>query len=413
MLARYSHNSLNTFRDCPRKFKFHYVEKIELPERVTAELFLGNAVHRTLARLHQMASDGITWPLDAMLTFYHAEWEKPEKRHIAVGADYMTVDDHIRIGGGLLTTYHHKHHPFASGHLLVVERTLTSTLPGTPFQLTGRIDRVWKRPDGVVEICDYKTGKTLTRGKQDTAYFEQMGIYQLLVQGNYPYLEPIEVAEYFLRHDQIVRERFQPEDLDLLTEQLRLSVVEILHAERLDNFPAAEGAHCRFCEYTDLCPAKRHARLLTDEAGSSSATERTTAATASALANRFLAADTQLKQLTGEHSALKEELVRAARELSMEKFVGENGSVKVKLAHEEKFVTKSADPTSFADLVHTARELQLDDCFELSAALLGDRYKKERLTTEQIERLRPYLVTRDSSRVTAQHSRVSPEEPVE
>jgi len=51
VLSTYSHSGLKTFRNCPRKFKFQYIEKPQIPKRIGAEAYLGNAVHRVLQTL--------------------------------------------------------------------------------------------------------------------------------------------------------------------------------------------------------------------------------------------------------------------------------------------------------------------------------------------------------------------------
>ena len=58
MRPRFSHSSLDTFRQCPRKFWFRYVDRVKLPRRVFAHMQLGTIVHRQLAALYRQASDG-------------------------------------------------------------------------------------------------------------------------------------------------------------------------------------------------------------------------------------------------------------------------------------------------------------------------------------------------------------------
>ncbi len=399
MLSSYSNNSLDTFRSCPRKFKFRYIEKVEVPERVSADTYLGNAVHRTLATAYKLASDGVLWPKDVMIKTYLAEWDKPARSALTVLNEYLAVDDYIASGRAMLEKYYDRYQPFRDGTLLGAEISLSYRIPNTPFKLNGRIDRLWKQPDGVIEVIDYKTGKNLPR-PTDPGFRHQMGLYHLLVQSTYPQFQQIELAQYCLKLDEVVRCRMSVEEIDELAEQIRQDIVATLHAEKIDDFPTQESPFCSYCEFFALCPAKRHHLILEGEEGSGSADERTTMVAASDLANRYIALDDQLKSLKAEHDALKEDLIQAARDLGLGKFTSAAGDVNVKLGREEKFVGKSKDPAAFADLSHLAHQMELDDCFTLDTTALKDIYDKERLPPDQLQELAKFLSVQDTSRVT-------------
>lgn len=58
----YSHSRLETFENCPLKFKYQYVEKVDVPRRDSIEAFLGSRVHETLEALYKnkmMAKAGV------------------------------------------------------------------------------------------------------------------------------------------------------------------------------------------------------------------------------------------------------------------------------------------------------------------------------------------------------------------
>src|SRR3989344_1032971 len=48
----YSHSKLETFEQCPQKYKFKYIDKIKIKEK-PIEAFLGSVVHITLDWLYQ------------------------------------------------------------------------------------------------------------------------------------------------------------------------------------------------------------------------------------------------------------------------------------------------------------------------------------------------------------------------
>jgi CRISPR/Cas system-associated exonuclease Cas4 (RecB family) len=401
MLTTYSHTALDTFHTCPRKFKFQYIEKVDIPKRVTADTYMGNAVHRVLARLYQLGADGIVYPVDDMLSFYEQQWEKVDLELLTLTDEFHTVDDYIRMGREMLKTHYEHYQPFNQGTLLGSELNMVFTLPKTSFKVKAVIDRLWKRDDGVVEICDYKTGRSLAR-PHDQRFFYQMGLYQLAIRQQYPQFETIELAQYFLRLNEVVSYRMRPDELDQLTEEIRATILETIDAERLDNFPAQEGRWCHYCGYFDLCPAKRHKLMLTKKDEEAPvADKQEVPKQAYDLATRYLKTHQQAREVKAELAALKEELIRLAKEHELTTLEGETGKVTVRIDRKEKFVGKSENPGAYAELSHLARTWRLDDYFDLNTnMLMKEIYQKKRLEPEQLEQLKRYVVEKEESRVT-------------
>ena len=400
MLTRYSHSALDTFQTCPRRFKFKHLDKVDVPSRETADQRLGNAVHRQLQTAYQWAFDGKLITLDQMLDRFNSEWNTPEARKVEVLQEHMTVDDYITIGRTMLSRYYEKFQPFKDGVLLGAELNLSFSLPGTRFQFRGFVDRLWRRPDNVVEIWDYKTGNTLPKGPGDPAFRRQMALYQIGVQAMYPDFTDIELVQYYLKHGELIRSKLREDELDELVEQFRQEVHASIEAERLDNFPAVESGLCIFCEYFQLCPAKRH-RLILEKEGGEDGKERATMETAAELAEKYIALDLRLKELKNEHNALKEDIINAARELQLQKLVGSTADITVKLATEEKLPTRTDNPNAVAELSQLIRQWGLDECFTLdNTVFLRDVYRKGLLNEEQLKKLSPYLVEKEASRVS-------------
>ena len=400
MLPSYSYSALGTFQNCPRKFKFAYIEKIKLPKRVTADAYMGNAVHRTLDMLYRNPA-GAAVPLEDVIHFYLAEWEKPGKKDIVVINEYQTVDDYIEDGRKMLEFFYDKYKPFNQGKTIGTELNLQFELDNTPFKMKAKIDRLWKRDDKVIEICDYKTGRMPAEGVKDKSFYHQMGIYQMAVQTKYPHWEEIDLAQYFLKYDEIIRRRLRSDELDELKEEVRVTILETINAERLDDFPTVESGLCNYCEYFKYCPAKRH-KLILDEEEAAETEEKATVEAAAERTDRYLELYNQARELKAEMEALKQDLIRFARELDMSKLVGEVGEVLIKINETEKFVTKTADPKAFAELTHLAREIGLEEFFKLDGrALMKEIYKKERLSPELLEAFKKFVINTEDTRVTA------------
>ncbi len=402
MLSTYSYTAIRTFRNCPCQFKFKYVDKVDVPKRVTADAYLGNVVHRVLAKLYRLGADGIVYPLDDMTTFYRSQWEKVEARAIVLTNEYQSIDDYIRRGEEMLVRHYKQYQPFDQGILLGTELPLRFSLAGTRFGYSAKIDRLWKRDDGVIEVCDYKTGQRLVR-PQDDDFFFQMGLYQLAVHDNYPQFKTIELTQYLLRLDEVVSYRMRHDELERLTEELRVAVIEIIEAGRLGNFPPREGHHCTYCDYLALCPAKRHALMLEQHEHPEGLSPQQQAYD---LANRFLETYQRSREVKAELEALKAELIELSKDQELTTLRGKSGQVTVKTTRQEKFITKSKDAELFASLSRLARELQLDNYFDLNGkALMKEVYRKKRLPPDQLEKLKKYVIEVEESRVTSKLDR--------
>lgn len=401
MLNSFSHSSLGSFRRCPKQFEFRYIDKLKVPRVITPDTYLGTTIHRILRKLYKLGADDVIWPLDEAVTEYHAEWGKLNLAQLQVHSDHYTVDDYIRIGEKMLRQHYEKYQPFNVGTLLGTELYLSFELPNTPFKVRGYIDKLWRREDGTVEICDYKTGMTIAR-PQDEGYRWQMGIYELAVRATWPQYETIDVAQHFLRQDEIVKYRMTPDELDLLTEDIRNVIMEIHQANRTKNFPAQENALCRYCDFQVYCPAKRHEQMLAEQPDDGPANEVTEAVRLEKLADRYLELYVQGNKAKAEMDALKEELRQVVRDGGPTKLVGSRGSVSVKLGTVEKFITKTQDRDRFAELSAVTRQMGFDDYFDLNArALFKQLCATKRLSDEQRKALAPFVCKEEESRITA------------
>ncbi|MFH2035515.1 MAG: PD-(D/E)XK nuclease family protein, partial [Candidatus Zixiibacteriota bacterium] len=95
MPKTYSYSQINGFETCPRKYKFQYIEKAEVAKPVSVELFLGSSIHKALENIYQLKIDGITAKLENLLKDYHEYWDGPDREHIKVTREHMSVEDYI------------------------------------------------------------------------------------------------------------------------------------------------------------------------------------------------------------------------------------------------------------------------------------------------------------------------------
>jgi CRISPR/Cas system-associated exonuclease Cas4 (RecB family) len=114
----------------------------------------------------------------------------------------------------------------------------------------GRIDALWQGTDGVIEVRDYKTGRTAPDAIADDP---APGIYGLLVRAQRPEVE-VRVVYELLGGDSP-----RPFEIDVTIElqrqsvQLILDMVERLRRDRMFA-PNPLPVRCRSCPFTRSCP---------------------------------------------------------------------------------------------------------------------------------------------------------------
>jgi len=399
-MNRFSYSSLESFNICPQQFKFAKIDKVEIPKRVSADAYLGAAVHRGLSVLYKHGADGILYPLDKLLEGYDYEWEKPKKEHLVAGSEQYTIDDYIRLGREMLERYYEKFKPFNEGILIGSEMRLNFELPGTPFKFAAILDLVIKRVDGTIEIRDFKTGQRMPSVNERGFYF-QMGLYQLGLGAMYPQYKDIELTQYYLRKNELIARKLSSDEVDQISEEFRNAVLEVKNAIRLNDFPTKEGGHCRYCDFFNICPAKRHGQMLNGGKAFEDLDEKEKVQKMKELATKFIELKGEAKSVDIELEALKGDLIQLAKDTGLSGFEGDGGKVKVSLKQAEKFVTKTEDADEFASLVAIARELGLEEFMTLDAgALYKEGVAKERLSDEQMQRLKDFLRIREESRVS-------------
>src|ERR1019366_9064878 len=82
----YSNSRIETFEQCPRKYRFRYIENIRTDSE-GIEAFVGKRVHESLEKLYRDLKLTKLNSLEDILKFYESEWEKnwPGKGGVARG----------------------------------------------------------------------------------------------------------------------------------------------------------------------------------------------------------------------------------------------------------------------------------------------------------------------------------------
>ncbi len=177
----YSFSQTQTFVQCPRKYQYKYVDKIQEKEfESSPDLILGHSVHAALERLYnQINIFNIPSKEEVLQKFKDqrdSELAEATKEKPLQLKGEQTLEDYVRRGIHYVAAYYDKHSPFENVSIIATEASITFEL-NQQQQFRGFIDRLDKEGDCFV-INDYKTNKNLPPESKEE-YIEQLTLYGL------------------------------------------------------------------------------------------------------------------------------------------------------------------------------------------------------------------------------------------
>ncbi|MBU2037329.1 PD-(D/E)XK nuclease family protein [Patescibacteria group bacterium] len=249
---RISYSALETFKRCPLKFKFQYIDKIKTPK--SKEAAFGTLLHSALKILHE---PGLIIPTEEdILKFINDNWDTAYYSSEQESA--MAFAQAIKI----MKEYYAKNYP-ADFNVLALE---------TPFEvpiqirqelhlITGKIDRVDKTADGALEVIDYKTAKKMP-SQEAVDKDLQLAVYHLGVANRWPSLTQegrgLKTSLYFLKHGEKLSTTRTPQDLAATKASVIKDFEIISRAAKEAKFPPTPNALCDWCEFQKSCPYFKH-----------------------------------------------------------------------------------------------------------------------------------------------------------
>jgi RecB family exonuclease len=251
---RLSYSALDTYQNCPLKYKFQEIDKIKTPK--SKEAVFGSTIHSTMKFIH---TPGIISPtLDQAMEHFQNSWnptvfENEDEERSAFSQ-----------GIKIIQSYYQKNNP-ANFNIIDLESRFQIEI-GDPNSLqdasaethiiSGIIDRIDKTNDGY-EIIDYKTTKKMP-SQEAVDNNLQLSVYLKAFLHRYPKeinnLDKIKVSLYFLKHGVKLTSERKLEDLQK-SEQLFLDTIKIIEQ---GHFDPIISPLCDWCGYQKICPMWKH-----------------------------------------------------------------------------------------------------------------------------------------------------------
>ncbi|OHA11516.1 MAG: hypothetical protein A3H71_01265 [Candidatus Sungbacteria bacterium RIFCSPLOWO2_02_FULL_48_13b] len=249
---RTSYSTLATFRQCPQRYKFRYIDK--LPETKTKEQIFGTFIHHCLQFMFR--HDPIYPTLDQVLTHYRENFPRE-------GWNESELAIYEKQGEAMLKSFYQRNAPWNFNVIDLESRfevTIEDPARGTVHILTGIMDRIDKLPDGRYEIIDYKTQKRLP-SQEKVERDLQLSIYAMGLAKRWPHIKPdqIKLSLQFLKHGETLSTTRTSEDFHK-TESDTLETIHKIddRVSANESFEPVVSPLCDFCAYKPICPAWKH-----------------------------------------------------------------------------------------------------------------------------------------------------------
>ena len=228
-----SKSKINTFIECPRKFKYRYID--EITEEANKYMLLGTEVHEIAEEIAIELMEG------------------NEIEDVFSNLDYDDkLEDHIRgLEKFFNDIYSNGYEMFSAEEFIVDEKS----------NMNGIVDIVIRNENDELIIFDYKTGQPRDIGK----YKLELCVYKILLESKYPELNVVSAGIYFTSAGAYRIANFESSTMDYFKSQSKGdigdgdfdyvdAVVDNLY-ETMDRnyYITKKGYLCRYCFYKEMC----------------------------------------------------------------------------------------------------------------------------------------------------------------
>lgn len=249
MPERLSPSSVTTWLQCPLRYKYGRIDKIQ--EEQTEAQALGNMTHETLEELFLSVGPGdrtIQTARTIMVNQWHQKWQahaeevlglSPYAQHMLRWNAWSCVENYFKLED--------PNDIEPDG----VEEEVFGEIEGVP--ILGFIDRRISGPEGCT-ISDYKTGK-VSKPPYDRDKRLQLMIYTELVESTMD--EKVAMSELIYLKGKGSRVTYAPTEESRTEMRETVSSVweELKTACETDNFTTNRTKLCDWCSFKGICPA--------------------------------------------------------------------------------------------------------------------------------------------------------------
>jgi len=245
---------LSAYENCPLYYRFRYIDKVESEEE-GIEAFMGSRVHDALEKLYRDLKVSKLNTLEELHEYFDKVWDKKWHDSVVIVREEYTPENYRETGKRCISNYYNKYHPFDQDTTVSLEERLRIPLDEEEeCVLVGYTDRISKTSDDTFEIHDYKTSNTLPQ-QEKIDRDRQLTLYQIGVQHKWPSAKDVKLVWHYVALDVDMVSTRTEEDIQNIKEEALELIDEI---ESTAEFEPRESPLCKWCEYQDICPTRKH-----------------------------------------------------------------------------------------------------------------------------------------------------------
>ena len=243
---RLSVSKTKTFLDCKAKFNYSY--NLKLPKKTWEFHTFGKFCHKVLEDFHNayiINNSHKPYNVEMGIAYKNALNEFGKDMSPDMKKDcWNIIDKYLRI-----VSEDKKNN--LPANVIACEKSFNLEVAPNII-LNGMIDRIQIDADNVIHVCDYKTVKNKKYLKND---FFQLLTYAYVIMQEDPTIQKVRASYILLRHDfeYITTEFLVPEII-----QIKDKYVEYANQINTESeYKPNPTALCRFCDYSEICPASK------------------------------------------------------------------------------------------------------------------------------------------------------------
>ena len=256
-------SAINTYIQCPFKFKCHNDKEIKAEFVEKPESFVGKVMHSVLKCFFDVnvvpADKRRELGIDHLVRYVWARM--PKDRY---GKNYWSEKDRKQLFGSKeqektfgLQTIAILNNYLAGADLSVIPLFLEDWMDCQldEFTIAGQIDRIDQDSKASISVWDYKTGKLPFHNNIDRMMEEdlQVPIYAIVASERNPSAEKIRAGLIYIKYSKTYEKVWTKDEL----KEVKNRLVGIIKKARNDNnlLPRINNL-CPWCEYRRYCPEK-------------------------------------------------------------------------------------------------------------------------------------------------------------
>lgn len=249
-----SWSALSTFRTCPLKYRFRYVDGLP-EESVSSALIFGSGIHSAIEQHFQAQLSGDPKPdLDALLFAYRSAWLPHDPDAIQFGSK-ETRASLDTLAARMLTAFLSSPAASVHGRVLGVEEEIRGMLVEGVPDLYGRVDLLTEDSDSLV-ITDIKTSRSRWNAEQIEDSGEQLLLYSHLASEIAPGKK---IATRFLVLTKTKETQIEEHVREVNPPAVRRTLAGVERVWRAIEsgqfYPAPSTMNCASCGYRAACRA--------------------------------------------------------------------------------------------------------------------------------------------------------------